>query len=403
MVDAVARTSDEIGPDMAALAVDGPPPLRAACLDGAGALVAYRDHCRTALFAPPQNPLWVECWARHCNDDVIVALLARDGRTVLALALEIVTEGGVVTARFVGGSHANGNFPAISAHLDPAIAVAELTLLTDAIIRARPDIDLIRLERLVDDFEGVVNPLRLLPGLQSPNPSLAVNLSGGFDTVLSRASAKRKKKKHRYQTRKFEAAGGMRRFRATTGAETGRILDDFFAMKALRFATMGIRDVFADPGVPAFFRDLFASALEEARPSFVLDALEVGGKLRAITGNSLTLSSLVCEFGAIAEDELAFASPGEFLFFESIRDACAEGFAVYDFSVGDEPYKRLWCDLETRQTDVMLPFGAKGHAARLLIATTARAKRFVKSNRYLWEGVKRLRRRPQTEPADRDD
>ena len=33
---------------------------------------------------------------------------------------------------------------------------------------------------------------------------------------------------------------------------------------------------------------------------------------------------------------------------------------IFDFSVGDEPYKRLWCDIETRHIDVVAPLTAKG-------------------------------------------
>ena len=113
----------------------------------------------------------------------------------------------------------------------------------------------------------------------------------------------------------------------------------------------------------AFFHTLFADALAETPPPFVLHGLEVGGKLRAVTGSSRCGKRLICEFGAIAEDELAHASPGDFLFFDNIEEACQRGLAVYDFSVGDEPYKRLWCDLETRHFDVIVPLTTKGRAA----------------------------------------
>ncbi|RWE64197.1 MAG: GNAT family N-acetyltransferase, partial [Mesorhizobium sp.] len=74
-----------------------------------------------------------------------------------------------------------------------------------AIGRTRPDIDLISLERLLPDLDGVASPLAALPSFPSPNLALAVDLDGGFDALLSRASGKRKRKKHRSQTRKFEA------------------------------------------------------------------------------------------------------------------------------------------------------------------------------------------------------
>ena len=112
-------------------------------------------------------------------------------------------------------------------------------------------------------------------------------------------------------------------------------------------------------------------------PPFVLHGLEVDGTLRAVTGSSRTSTRIICEFGTIADDDLAHASPGDFLFFENIAEACRQGLAVYDFSVGDEPYKRLWCDLETRHFDVIIPLSAKGR----LLAWNDAARRPIKGGR----------------------
>ena len=127
-------------------------------------------------------------------------------------------------------------------------------------------------------------------------------------------------------------------------------------------------------------------------PAFCLHGLEGAGKLRAVTGSSICGDRMICEFGAIAEDDMAHASAGDFLFFQNIQEAADSGFAVYDFSVGDEPYKRLWCNIETTQYDVTVPFTLKGRAfAGALRAATA-AKAAIKNNPALWRFVKRLRK-----------
>ncbi|WP_343040871.1 GNAT family N-acetyltransferase [Nitratireductor arenosus] len=366
--------------------------LTATCLPGDEALSAYAAFCRDSIFAPAQSPHWIECWARHCNRDIVVAMLSRQNQPVFAVALEIVTRGSVTSACFVGGTHANGNFAPVLPAAAAEIGAADLQGLILSIRAARPDIDLIAAERLVERFSGSQNPLCLLAGAQSPNPALAVDLTGGFEAVLGRASGKRKRKKHRSQTRKFEAAGGFCRIRARNRAETDRLLDAFFAMKADRFAAMGIKNVFDGAPVQDFFRELFGSEAHKAAPAFLLHGLEVGGGLRAVTGSSMTANSIICEFGAIAGDELAFASPGEFLFFDNIREACEQTLAVYDFSVGDEAYKRLWCDIETRHVDVIVPLTLKGRASGLSLRTAAAVKRRVKANRILWKTVKLARR-----------
>ncbi|OHV87985.1 GNAT family N-acetyltransferase [Mesorhizobium sp. ORS 3428] len=359
----------------------------------------YAAFCASALFAPAQSASWIRNWVAETKADIVIASLLDGRQPALSLALEVVRSGPFRIARFAGGRHANGNYPAADPRLLPRIDGPAIRSVLAAIAKARPDIDLVSLERLLPDLDGIANPLAALPGYPSPNLALAVDLGGGFDALLSRASGKRKRKKHRSQTRKFEAVGSFRRVEARTREEVDTLLDAFFEMKAARFAKMGIANVFGDDEVRAFFRALFADALAEEKPSFLLHGLEVAGKLRAVTGSSRSGKRLICEFGAIAEDDLAFTSPGDFLFFDNIQEACELGFDVYDFSVGDEPYKRLWCDIEVQHFDVLAPLTLKGRALAAGLRQGARAKAFIKNNPTVWKLTKMLRRKAAGQAA----
>ncbi|WP_274628692.1 GNAT family N-acetyltransferase [Arvimicrobium flavum] len=368
-------------------------------------IATYASLAADGIAAPAQTAEWIGCWIKNAVPDCVIATITAEGRPVWSLALEIVPFGPVRCARFMGGKHANGNFPAGDRQYLPSLSRAQVESLCEAIGRARPDIDLLWLERLAPEIEGVRNPLLQLDHSPSPNLALAVTLTGGFDAVLKRGSAKRRQKKHRSQTRKFEAAGGFRRVQAESPQEIDRLLDAFFAMKGHRFRKMGVADAFGEEPIRAFFRDLFRSGLVGNR-RFVLHGLEVAGRLRAVTGSSTCGDRLVCEFGAIAEDDVAHASPGDFLFFENIREAADGGFALYDFSVGDEPYKRLWCDTEITHYDVLQPLTLRGRAYALALRASNRTKGVVKNNPLFWRVVKWLRRRSASSPlpgAESDD
>ncbi|MCA0012844.1 GNAT family N-acetyltransferase [Mesorhizobium sp. B292B1B] len=370
----------------------------------ADGLAAYAAFCRSALFAPAQSAAWIRNWAAQVEPDPVVAMLNCEGRPVFALALEVVGHGPFRIARFMGGRHANGNFVAADPQWLARADSAAIRSTLAAIGEARPDIDLVAFERLLPDLDGVANPLASFDHFDSPNLSLAVDLAGGFDALLSRTNGKRKRKKHRSQTRKFEAIGSHRRIEARTVDEVGWLLDGFFEMKEFRFRRMGIANVFGDDQVRAFFRALFTEALAEDKPSFVLHGLEVAGKLRAVTGSSRAGKRLICEFGAIAEDDLAHTSPGDFLFFDNIQEACEAGFEVYDFSVGDEPYKRLWCDIETQHFEVLVPLTSKGRALALGLRQSARLKAVVKNSPTMWRLTKLLRRKAAGQaPAAAED
>jgi len=354
-------------------------------------LAFYAEFARMAVHAPAQHPLWVEEWIANVSPDGLIAVIEQDGEYACALALEIVKSGPFHVARFLGGSHANGNFPA-STQSFLASQAFDMAALLSAIRSKHPEVDALVLERLLPELNGFANPLLGQPHSTSPNVALAVSLEGGFEALLDRSSGKRKRKKNRSQLRKYEAAGGFRYFEARSAEEVDRMLDAFFEMKAERFRKVGIDNVFGEIEIQNFFRSLFRDALLEARPPFVLQALEVGGKLRAVTGSSLSGNRITCDFAAIAEDDLLNTSPGEFLFFENLRTACAAGFEIYDFGVGDEPYKRQWCDIETNHFDIVLPLSFKGRLLVTTLGLKTGVKTYVKNSPTLWNLVKRLRR-----------
>ncbi|KQU75394.1 acetyltransferase [Aminobacter sp. DSM 101952] len=367
------------------------------------AMAAYGRLASVA--GPSQSAEWAAAWTETHTVDALIATLSAKGRPVLSVTLEVTREGPFRIARFLSGKHANGNFPAVDRTWPATASAAAIETLVGSIRRARPDIDIVAFDRLITEFDGLPNPLLKLASTPSPNVALAVNLDGGFEAVLARTSGKRKRKRHRSQERKYETVGGARRIVATTEADANAMLDAFFAMKEQRFGAMGIVDVFADASVRTFFRKLFADALQKDPPPFVLHGLEVGGKYRAVTGSSRAGNRLVCEFGAIADDELAFASPGEYLFFDNISEACDQGFDIYDFSVGDEPYKRQWCDVEIQHSDVLVPLTVKGRLYALALKSISRLKSAVKNNARLWAMLKRLRSgvRGKDAPAAEED
>lgn len=404
MVDAAA--SPETGSRTAGSvrAGTGSIALKAAVyLDADEAVRVYEAVSSGATVSPAQSFAWVSAWIAHTRPDFLVAALASDDRPLFAIALEVTRSGSCLVARFMSGRHANGNFPPLAGQGQNPLTRDDLQEIASAIRKARPDIDILALERMADRLDGLENPLLALPHSPSANLSLAADLTGGFEVLLDRVSGKRKRKKHRSQARKFEAAGGFRRIEAKTAAQTNTLLDAFFIMKEERFRKMGIANVFGEPNVQSFFRALFADALNAKQPRFVLHGLEVAGKIRAVTGSSRAGRRLICEFGSIAEDDLSHTSPGDFLFFENIREACESGFDVYDFSVGDEPYKRLWCDLEITQFDALVPLTFKGRLLAGGMRSASRLKSMVKNSPAVWRIAKALRRRGGAAPTSQQD
>ncbi|MGH6859181.1 MAG: GNAT family N-acetyltransferase [Phyllobacterium sp.] len=359
--------------------------------DPRSARALWNGLAEDSLAGAAQSAHWFDLWQSLVNRDCLVAALSAAGAPIFLLPLEIRQEGPIRVATFVGGPHANCNFPVLAR--SHSITRSDLALLFRRLRKARPDIDLVSLTRQLGELGGAANPLLQFSSRENPNVSLALALDRDFDAVLARTNSKRKKKKHRYSAHRFQQGGGYRIVLAGTPAETDAMLETYFECKAERLAKAGIRNTYEPAGIQDFFRQLFAGAAAAASPAYQLKALEVDGKYRAVLGKSRAADQTFIDFVGITQDDLASTSPGEFLFFEDIQESCRSGPAVYSFGIGDEPYKRSWCDIELTTYDTAIGFSIKGRIYGVWLTMRNALVRAIKRNDLVWTKVKKLRAR----------
>ena len=329
-----------------------------------------------------QHPVFLNSWIAHSPAEPLMLSIRAEGMGPVLLPLEPV--GGGILA-YPGGRHANGNFP-IGV---PRDILALATMSQPAIMRSLKttglDARAILLERQLPELNGISNPFVFAGSATSPNPALALALEGGFDAVLKRHSAKRRKKRFRNQERRLAEIGGYRYVDLVSRDDIAAVLDRFFELKAKRFRETGITDVFAGAQMQEFFRTLFETGCERDPRSHELKVLEIAGEAAAIIGCTVNDGRITVEFGTFDAHYSEFG-PGDLLFFLAIREAAERGLRIFDFGIGDERYKRGWCELETLQKDTVIPLRISGQvfAARKRMRTAL--VRSVKTNQVLWPG-----------------
>jgi CelD/BcsL family acetyltransferase involved in cellulose biosynthesis len=335
---------------------------------------------------------WVSTWAEAVNPEILVGVVRTGGRPVLLLPLEIVSLQGARVARYIGGTHANANFPLIAKTANKRISAATIQELMERFKQDPSRPDAVLLTRQCKVLSGIENPLLCMSSMESPNLALSFVIDCDFENLIKHRSGARKLKKMRQQARRMDDRGGWAAITAKDPVMSVAFIDAFFVMKAKRFEEFGQKNTFDDPRIMQFFRSLFAIASNRPNPAFVLDALKVGDDLLAVSGSTIRHGTKTVEFGAVRAHEPAL-SPGDFLYHQLIKQACDEGFAAFDFGVGDEPYKRSWCDIETKHADSMKAFTAKGRVYVIVFRLAAHTKRIIKRNNRLFSLVKKWRRR----------
>ncbi|WP_197078291.1 GNAT family N-acetyltransferase [Hoeflea sp. IMCC20628] len=356
-----------------------------------------------------QSRVWVEAWTAATSARLSIVTLEHNGDAIAILPLEITHIGGLKIAQFAGTAFSNENsglFDLAKLSVVDPISAAELAA---ALSHAGLDADIVLLDKMTPETAACA-AFSDLPRVFHQNPSFQLPLFADFTAVLAQINGKRRRKKFRVSERRLEALGGYRHIIGDDDALALRLLDTFLEQKTLRFAAQGLPDVFADPGIRKFFRQLATTRDAEGRAALELHGIELTGgehegQIIAVAGLTIKHRHVTCQFGSINEEIAADVSAGELLFYRMIERAALAGHAVFDFGVGDQPYKRSWCPQRSELVDCYVPLTVKGRMAAPLIAGLIRLKRTIKTSRRLhrsavWARGLLTRRQQLTPEAD---
>ncbi|WP_409526939.1 GNAT family N-acetyltransferase [Rhizobium sp. G21] len=108
---------------------------------------------------------------------------------------------------------------------------------------------------------------------------------------------------------------------------------------------------------------------------------------------------VIVQFCSIGSGPTTDASPGELLFHLMIEQYNKDGAGLFDFGIGDMPFKRSWCTDETVQINVAIPVTPVGRLAALKEETATRLKTMIKQNPALYQLLQRIRSRSHTAPV----
>ena len=356
------------------------------------------------LLSLHQSYDWCRAWTETHARRLLIVEGVSDGRSLFILPLEIVRRGPLRVARLLATDFSNIN---TGLYADAFLSAGSDAQLRAALEQARGELarffDLLLLEKVPLDWRGAPSPFAGLPGVLNQNASFQLPLLGDFEETLAQLNLKRRRKRARNSERRLMEGGGYEHVVATSPDEALALLDIFFSQKAARFKAMGLPDVFRSEETRSFFRKLAAMSPEGMNHPLRLHALRLAGEheghIAAVTGLSRKGDHVICQFGSIDDSILADASPGDFLFHLAIERLCAEGARLFDFGIGDQPYKRSWCRVETAQHDLLWPVTAAGRLAAGAHRMKAAVKRAIKQNPRLYALLQRLRFQKATEES----
>jgi CelD/BcsL family acetyltransferase involved in cellulose biosynthesis len=323
-------------------------------------------------------------------------VVGRDGTgTILfLLPLAVRSAGFARELTCLGSELCDYNAPLLAATFSARIDAKHFMALWETIARCLQDnprlhYDFINLVKMPETVGAQQNPMRYLGGTMTPSGAYLTHLTGDWETfyVAKRSSATRRR--DRTKRKRLGEFGEVKFVKPASDRETLRTLDTLMAQKARSFAHMGVANLFAKPGHAEFYRAL---ATDPATRQLVhVSRLDVGATAAAV---NLGLIYRDCYYHLLAsydDGDVSRFGPGAAHLHDLLHYAIDRGLRIFDFTIGDERYKRDWCDTELKLYDYIAPATWRGALVAMPMLAALRLKRWIKQTPVLWNAFSAAR------------
>lgn len=346
-----------------------------------------------AVLTPYQHFDFLAAWQTHIGAATGVApliVVARDarGRPLALWPFGVRRESGVRVACFLGGKHVTFNMPACRRDFFTGARRDDIDAMLDA-IAADGGADVLALTRQPRQWQGLANPMALLPGQASVNdcPLMPIGTDAAPAGLISSSFRRRLKSKEK----KLQALPGYRYLQADSDADIARLLDAFFVIKPQRMALQKLPNVFADPGVEAFIRSACHTRLAIGGHAIDIHALVCDAEVIAIYAGVADGDRFSMMFNTYTLSGNAHFSPGLILMRHIVDHYAALNYHALDLGIGSDDYKRLFCKSDEAIFDSFIGLNGRGKAAARGLSALNRLKRVVKHNPALMKAAQTVR------------
>ena len=341
---------------------------------------------------------WLSCWQRHVGAlrQVRPAIVVgRDGDGLLFLLPLAVRRAGLArTLEWLGSDLCDYNGPLLAPRFAERVDAARFLKLWAAIARclqgeAHFAYDVVRLTKMPDRVGGQVNPLLALGVTEHPSRAYLTQLAGTWEQFYAAKRSSSTRRRDRTKRKRLGDLGEVRLVTPQADDEIVRTLYVLMAQKARSFARMGVANLFANPGYAEFYRALATDAA--SRKLTHVSRLDVGDTAAAINLGLVHRGRYYHLLASYDDGEVSRFGPGAAHLHDLMQYAIEHGCNVFDFTIGDETYKRDWSDTVLTLHDHVAAATLRGALVALPLSAAQRLKRWIKQTPVLWAVAARVR------------
>ena len=341
---------------------------------------------------------WHALWRKHIGAPAgsqPVIVFGREHERVLFILPLAIERGRIArTLQWHAGDLSDYNAPLLAPDFANVVDGPRFVQIFDEVRRLiasdrRFAYDAVALDKMPDRVGGQANPFMALPTTVHPSGAYAVALTGDWDSFYSDKRSSATRRRDRTKRKRLADMGELRFVTPTDPADIAANFELLVAQKTKQFRAMGVEDLFARPG----FRDLFIDLATgpATRALAHLSRLEVGAVAAATNYGLVFHGRYYHIFASYDAGPVARFGPGVAHLHELMRYAIGRQCNVFDFTIGDEGYKREWADILIALHDHRSAATFTGLLAVAPASAIAYAKRTIKQNPTLWSVATKVR------------
>jgi CelD/BcsL family acetyltransferase involved in cellulose biosynthesis len=306
----------------------------------------WSDFEKNALMTAFQCYSWLSHWYDTVGNPIHNILpqivIVKNGEEVMAifpLGLRVVY--GIKMLEWLGGIHADYMAPIVGSDWD--IAEEEFKVLWSNIRTKISPHDAVNFERQPNKIESIINPILKLHNAQSSDISSNISLNGNWHDYYKNQINKKIRADSRRNMRRLSEIGEVCFNIGDSEAIEKLIISKMVIQKRQRYTDTGARDLLSVREHREFYEKL-PSISKTNGFDLHCSSLTVGDTI------------IACHVGIIHRDRFLYLmpshdangwlrySPGRLLLEYLIEWSFSTNLKYFDFTIGGENYKKIWCN-----------------------------------------------------------
>ena len=365
-----------------------------------GSVYQRFDWCKT----------WFEVAATQSALEPLILVCSIEGRPTLLLPLYVsATRFGVRQAQFMGDKHSNIRIPLLTAtacdRLEMIKAAKEgtlLSLIVDA-LREGAHADHLALSAMPEFLDGDANVLAFGKRSESAVALFSGALGPDFEALRAARRTSKAQRKARQKLTKLREIGEPELVLIEDPKALDDVLDVFFEQKGMRLHDAGVSSAFDNRTNRRFIRQLAHRSLATGDRTLELYALMLNDQVIAVAGAGRHRDRVSMAINSMTNDPaLVPLSPGRLSIDLAVEGYCAEGVELFDLGLGENEYKRMWCD-PVALFDVAVPLTTKGFLFGLFSSVQGAMLNHVRRSPRLLKLARSLKYQVETRLAEHQD